>query len=348
MAEGSGITTSGEAIALSVSDPSSKDAVFVPFNKSSDDKTTLTKRIKKKMSKKILESLQLEGMNAVNSALMASIMENDNDPSKKINDMKTLLECKKNKEEFKKLMAEKLAAKNDKEQEEKKPATPVPVKKLSLKDKIAQRKAKKVTEGKEKCCICGSDKCECKKVGDKMICTECSKLLEKKKRINEGIERLNKKKTLIESAKKRVLKESTDFSKELEIAKKARMRHRKMNEALVDKSGGLNVTLVGIDFNRYDVMDKNLDVSDRVKIENEFKEFMNSSELKDKKIELRYDEGSDSYVIGVNLNENPDMSVNDAVSAVDGCSAIIFDKMNELGIDTSKIDTNCSIINIVY
>lgn len=107
-----GMTTAGEAIATSVSNPSSTDAIFVPFLKKRVKKlSNKVQRRKRPDMKKLVESIRQGGMEAVSEALFQSINESPDSPEKKIASIRNINECKKNKDKLKAILDAKLAAK---------------------------------------------------------------------------------------------------------------------------------------------------------------------------------------------------------------------------------------------
>lgn len=354
-------TSVGTAIALSISDPGNQDAVFVPFSNPKNKKQKPIKR-NYNMSKTLLESLQLGGMNSAIDALRASLNESEKSPEKSAQKIKQLLECKKNKEEFKKLMAEKKAkkeqGKDQKPSEEPKKEEP---KKMSLKDKIAQKRAarqQKVNENTEKCPACGEEKCVCESkstceycgkedcicenVNGKKCCSECADGLKKKQeRINEGVKRLKIRMKLDEAkkrhyeAKKKPLNESAaDFNKELKLMQAAREHgfdaSEKLNEDFTNDAGNCDDVMVGIVLSYWDI-----DPESAEKIHNYAQEV--GMEFKDDQM--------DKFVFGMSISKNKNKSVDEITAEVDKVSAGLFAILEEIGV-SDKISTHTSLVVI--
>ena len=178
-------TSAGPAIEASVNDPSSPEAVFVPFN-DKDGKTKVKTDRRSKSMAKIVESLRSGGMDEVRNVIHGILKESCSDVSDELRRRRILAECKGNKEEFKKwLEAKKAASKGGKKEED--------AKKPSAKDKfkaLMLNKKKKVSESSgEKCASCGADCGAGIEVNGRKYCKGCYDEA-KKKRISEGVKKL--------------------------------------------------------------------------------------------------------------------------------------------------------------
>lgn len=338
-------TSVGSAIQASVNDPSSPDAVFIPFNKS-NQKTKLQKRNYKMND--LLKSIRYGGIKDVMSSIKEAISESC-DVDKALKRKKMLSECKKNKEEFKRLMQEKLNGKETSEEGKE------PPKKLSLKEKLALKKKKPFSEGKketcpecgqekcicekkEKCECCGKEDCICETVNDKKCCPECALTEKKKARINEGVKRLIVKKKLNE-AKQRIaekrhekaLNESSDFKKELEIMKAARrnkqgkvMAERKELSESLGQNYFFNCddVAVGIVYEKAGLDDKS---------NNEVKKYAEEVSMKIEDVD------EDHMIFGLRISENETKSIEVLRQEIDKVSAGLFEIFKQYNIGSLGI-----------
>lgn len=337
-----GTTSSGNATALSVSDPSNPEAVFVPFLKKNEKhKSNILKRSKLNM-KNILDSLKNGNIDAVSKALAESLNESKNDPAKKIAKQKTLIECKKNKDKFKAMLAAKAAAKNDKDGENPKETPPVKNDiKSVLAAKLAARKNKPQTEEKDK-------KQVSERINEAAERIRSIRNAEKAKRINEAVKR-------IKDRKKKRLNESQN-QEEWKLIHLLEKRG-KLNEDAVE-CGNCDAIVVGIaiDLDQIyaatsaDLPWKRKNNGDRSKPSKFEMIEMLTKFAHDKcgvKMVFDFDQSTDRFVFGKELKDDK-MSINDAKTAVYACLDAFVNYMKDLGIDVDGLDTKCKVFYLTF
>jgi len=333
-----GTTSSGNATALSVSDPSNSEAVFVPFLKKNEKrKSNILKRSKLNM-KDILNSLKNGDSNAVSKALIESLNESENSPAKKIAKQKTLMECKKNKDKFKAILAAKAAAKKGNEKDEK-PEDAPPAKKNDVKStlaaKLAARRNKPQTDEK-------SEKQVSERINEAAEHIRSIRNAKKAKQINEAIKR-------IKEHKKKRLDESRN-EEEWNLIRLIKKRN-KLNEDTVE-CGNCDKIIVGIAIDLDKIYkatseDRNDDHSKPSKFE---MIEMLSTFAHDKcgvKMVFDFDQSTDRFVFGKELDDDK-LSISDAKTAVYACLDAFVNYMKDSGIDTNDVDTKCKIFYLTF
>lgn len=330
-----GTTSSGNATALSVSDPSNPEAVFVPFLKKNEKhKSNILKRSKLNM-KNILDSLKNGNSDVVSKALAESLNESKNDPAKKIAKQKTLMECKKNKDKFKAMLAAKAAAKNDKDGENPKETPPVKNDiKSALAAKLAARKNKSQTEEKDK-------KQVSERINEAAERIRSIRNAEKAKRINEAVKR-------IKDRKKKRLNESQN-QEEWKLIHLLEKRG-KLNENAIE-CGNCDKIVVGIviDLDRIYAAASE-DKNNRSKPSKFEMIEMLTRFANDKcgvKMVFDFDQSTDRFVFGKELDDDK-LSIGDAKTAVYACLDAFVNYMKDLGIDVDDVDTKCKIFYLTF